>query len=204
MNVQRLVPLSGVAAVLALVASLAVAGSTPAADASTAKVVSFYTEHDAAQVASAILLGFGALFLLVFVALLAGRFGGGLGALCLGGGVLIASGFALFACLALALGQLADDLDPAALQALNVLNQALFYPVTIGASAVLLAGGIVSLTTGLLPRWLGRPALVLAVVAAIPSHVLGGALDHIGFFGFLGLLAWMLVVSVALARRPAV
>jgi hypothetical protein len=41
---------------------------------------------------------------------------------------------------------------------------------------------------------------VIAVVAAIPSHVLRGLLDHIGFGG-LGLAVWSLVVSVVLSMR---
>jgi xanthine/uracil permease len=49
-------------------------------------------------------------------------------------------------------------------------------------------------------RWLGWFAVVVALVAAIPSHVLGGTLDHIGFVAFAALGHWTLVVSVLLAR----
>jgi hypothetical protein len=52
-----------------------------------------------------------------------------------------------------------------------------------------------------LARWLGWLAVVLGVVAAIPSHVLGGALDHIGVLPVAGLALWTLVVSVLLVRR---
>jgi hypothetical protein len=40
-------------------------------------------------------------------------------------------------------------------------------------------------------------------VAAIPSHVLGGALDHIGVLPVAGLALWTLVVSVLVRRTEA-
>jgi hypothetical protein len=42
---------------------------------------------------------------------------------------------------------------------------------------------------------------VIAVVAAVPSHILGGSLDHIGFGGLPGLAAWSLVVSVLISVK---
>jgi hypothetical protein len=74
---------------------------------------------------------------------------------------------------------------------------------TIGASAFLLGAGAGVLRSRPLPlpRWLGWIAVVLGVVAAIPSHVLGGLLDHIGVVPVAGLGIWTLVVSVALARH---
>jgi hypothetical protein len=44
-------------------------------------------------------------------------------------------------------------------------------------------------------------AIVLGVTAAIPSHVLGGLLDHIGFIGFGGLGLWCGIVGVMLSAR---
>ncbi len=60
------------------------------------------------------------------------------------------------------------------------------------------------LRTELLPKWLGWVAVALGVVAAIPSHVLGGVLDHIGVVPVVGLGLWALIVSVLLARRTGV
>jgi hypothetical protein len=73
--------------------------------------------------------------------------------------------------------------------------------VTIGASAFFLGAGFAALRTSVLPRWLGWAALVLGVVSAIPSNVLGWFLDHIGYVGFIALCGWMLVVGVVLAVR---
>ena len=79
----------------------------------------------------------------------------------------------------------------------------MFFSVTIGAAAFLLGAGVAILRGAPLPQWVGWMAVLIGIVAAVPSHVLGGALDHIGFAGFLGLAAWSVVVSVFLARADA-
>jgi hypothetical protein len=101
------------------------------------------------------------------------------------------------------LGDLAGQVDDSTLRSIHVVSQELFFPVTVGASAFFLGAGFAALRTGVLPRWLGWAALVLGVVSAIPSHVLGGVLDHIGYVGFIGLCGWMLVVGLLLAVRGA-
>jgi len=42
---------------------------------------------------------------------------------------------------------------------------------------------------------------VSGVLTAIPSHLVGGVLAHIGFFGFFGLGVWTLIVSVMLLNK---
>jgi hypothetical protein len=88
-----------------------------------------------------------------------------------------------------------------AMQALHVLNQELFFPLTVGTAAFLLGAGAAALRSGALPSWLAWIAIALGAAAATPSHVLGGALDHVGFFAFVGLGIWTLVVSALLATR---
>jgi hypothetical protein len=70
MNEARLTPLSGVVAVIRMAAGFFAAGSTPSDDAPVSKIVAFYTTHDAAQVASGVLLSLGALLFLAFCAAL--------------------------------------------------------------------------------------------------------------------------------------
>ncbi len=77
------------------------------------------------------------------------------------------------------------------------------FTLTVGASAFMLGGGVAAMRTGALPRWLAWLAIVLGVIGAVPSHVLGGALDHVGFGAFAGLCVWTLIVGVLLAMRPA-
>ncbi len=208
MDANRLAPLSGVAATVLLVASQAAAGTTPAADAPVSEVVSYYSDHDTGQIASAVLLSLAALLLLVFAATLAtilrrGATVTGPVVLFLSGAIVLTVGLTIFAGLSLALGDLSGEVDESTLRSLNVLSQELFFPVTVGVSAFMLGAGFASLRTGALPRWLGWAALVLGIVSVIPSHVLGGVLDHIGFVPFIGLAIWTLVVGGLLAARGA-
>ena len=170
------------------------------------QIVAFYTAHDAAQVASGVLLSLGALFFLVFCAALASALWRSSAArlwlvVCFGGGLLFVVGITIAAGLAVFIGNLADRLDPAALQALHVANLLVVFPWTVGASAFLLGAAAAVLRSEPLPAWLGWMALVLGIVAAVPSHVLGGALYHIGVVPIAGLGIWTVVVSVLLARR---
>jgi hypothetical protein len=206
---KRLVPLSGAVAVGFILASFIAAGTVPKQDAPTSEVVSFYTDHESGQLVSASVLSLGALLFLVFMAVLRGELRRGEGtrdasrSLCFAGGILLVVGLTIFAGLTIALGDVANDIDPSALQALHVLNQEMFFPVTIGTAAFLLGAGAAVLQGGPLPKWLGWPTIAVAIVAGVPSHVLGGVLDHIGFAGFIGLAVWTLIVSVLLALRPS-
>jgi hypothetical protein len=124
--------------------------------------------------------------------------------LCLLGAGLLVVGLTIYAGLAISMADVADHVRNSALQALNVLaDGAVFvFLITIGTSAFLLGAAALVLTSRVLPRWLGWLAVALAIVAAIPSHVLGGALDHIGLVAFAGLGLWTLIVGVLLAYRP--
>ena len=70
MTLKRLVPLSGILAVILVVIGFLVTGETPDTDAPAQEVASFYTSHDSDLSASGILLALGALFFLVFFAAL--------------------------------------------------------------------------------------------------------------------------------------
>lgn len=172
-------------------------------------VVAFYTKHTGTQTASGVLMSLGALFLLIFSAMLASelrrrdeRASVSAALLLLGAGILVVS-LALFAGFSLAIADLVGHIDDATINVLNVLSQeaAFVFVVTIGTSAFMFGAGSGVLTTSIVPRWLGWVAIVLGVTAAIPSHVLGGLLDHIGFVGFAGLALWCAVVGVILATR---
>ena len=206
---SRLEPLSGVAAVVLIVASLAAGGTTPAPDAPVAKLLTFYVSHGTNQLVSAALFSLGALFFLGFTAFigiflrLAGDWYHPSTILCIAGGAVLVVGMTILAGLTLVLGDVAGRLDPSALQALHVLSQEMVFTLTVGASAFMLGSGAAAMRTGALPGWLAWLAIVLGVIGAVPSHVLGGALDHVGFGAFAGLCAWTLIVGVLLAMRPA-
>ena len=142
MGAKRLVPLSGVVAVVLIFAGFVTAGNTPKGTSSIAKVVAFYSKHSAAQTTSGVLLSLGALLFLVFSAAFAARIRSAHGAatLCLlGAGVLVA-GLTTYAGLSIAMADVVGHVDGSALQALNVLaDDAVFvFLITIGASAFLL------------------------------------------------------------------
>jgi hypothetical protein len=203
------VPVSGIAGILVIAASVITSGDTPGADAPVGDLVAFYAKHHAGQVASGALSSLGALLLLVFMVGLARRLRGdgadsGTDPAVLGlcGGVVLVVGLAIFAGLSVALGDVAEHVDPATLQALHVLSQEMVFPVTVGTSAFLLGSGVAALRSGGLPRWVGWMALVLGALAAVPSHVFGGVVDHIGFAAFIGLGVWTLIASVLLAGGP--
>jgi hypothetical protein len=203
----RFASLTGVAAVVVIAAGFATAGNTPAPDAPTGRLVLFYAAHDTGQLASGALLSLGALLFLVFAAFVCSmlrRAGGApsaMAVLCLAGGVIVVVGLTILAGFALALGDVAQHLGASALQAVHVLSEELVFTLTVGTSGFLLGAGLATLQTAALPRWTGWLALVFGVVAAVPSHILGGLLDHIGFVGFVGLGVWTLIISTLLITR---
>ena len=207
MDAKRLPPLSGVVAIVLIFAGFIVAGNTPKGTTSTAKVVAFYGEHTAAQTTSGVLLSLGALLFLVFAATFAARFRSeqGQAALCLLGAGVLVVGLATYAGLSIAMADVVGHIDSSALQALNVLagGPVFVFLLTVGTSAFLLGAAAMVFTGGVLPRWLAWWAVVFAVVGAIPSHVLGGTLDHIGLLAFAGLGIWTLIASVILTTTDA-
>jgi len=206
-DAKRLLPLSGVVAIVLIFAGFIVAGNTPKGTTSAAKVVAFYGEHTAAQTTSGVLLSLGALLFLVFAATFAARFRSeqGQAVLCLLGAGVLVVGLATYAGLSIAMADVVGHVDSSALQALNVLagGPVFVFLLTVGTSAFLLGAAAMVFTGGVLPRWLAWWAVVFAVVGAIPSHVLGGTLDHIGLLAFAGLGIWTLIASVILTTTDA-
>jgi hypothetical protein len=189
-------PLLGIASVALIVAAFLVGGETPDANDSAAKVIDFYKDNDSQQIWASLLLAYGAVFLVLFAAVLRSAMrpreggSGAVSALIPAGGVMLALGMLLFAGITFTLGDLADDLDPVAAQALNALNGDLFIPLAAGVWLFNLATGITVLRTGVLPRWLGWAMIVIGIVGMTPA----------GFFAFLLTGIWILIASVLLYR----
>ena len=194
---KRWTPLTGVAFVILLVISFIVSGSTPDPDDSAQKVVSFYKDNDTKEIVSALIGAYAALFFVFFAGVLRGTLRraepepGTLSVITFGGAVLAAVGALIFAALSFTLGDLADKLDPSAMQALNALSGDFFFPLSVGVSAFQIASGIATVRWGPLPKWLGWVGIVIGVVAVTPA----------GFFALLVSLAWVLVASIVLATR---
>jgi hypothetical protein len=192
---NRLVPLTGILAVVLIVVAAVVGGETPDVDDSIEQVRSFYTENDSDQMVSGVLLAYGAFFFLCFATALRRRLrrfeldGGGASALSFAGAIVFAGGALLFAGLSFALGDSADEIDPSALQALSVLNSDLFFPLAVGTLAFLVGTGIAVVKTGALPRWLGWVAIVGGLFSATPLF----------FVAIIVMGLWVLTASVLLS-----
>jgi hypothetical protein len=122
MRTRRFVPLSGVAAVILIMAGSGAAGNTPKPDAPVGRLVSFYTAHDTGQVISGVLMSLAAIFFLIFSAAVVEAFRGAevdvhlasmlsfAGALVFAAGLAIAAGFAVF------IGDVATHAEPSGLE----------------------------------------------------------------------------------------
>ena len=117
--------------------------------------------------------------------------GGMLSALVLTGTAIMAVGAGIDMTISVALAEAADDIDPAAVQALQALWDNDFLPIAIGIEVLLLSAGLSIVRYGALPKWLGWVALALALVGATP----------IGFVAFPGGGLWVILVSIMLAVR---
>jgi hypothetical protein len=111
----------------------------------------------------------------------------------LGGALMFAVGFGLFGGIDFALADTPSKLTPGAAQALNLLENDLFFPFAIGSITFGVATGLAIVRSGLLPAWLGWVVLVLGILAATPAALIG----------LVGLLIWSLVVSIMIFQRSA-
>ena len=107
------------------------------------------------------------------------------------GASILATGIAIDSTISFALSEAADDIDPAAAQALQALWDNDFMPFALGSIVLLLASGLSIVRHGALPKWLGWVAIVLGVISMTPA----------GFVGFLGAAVWVVIVSVMLSMR---
>ena len=114
----------------------------------------------------------------------------------LAGGIIFAVGVTIFAGLAFTAGDAVDDVKAGTIETIHALETDMFFTVAIGTGAFLLGAGVGTLKTDALPAWLAWAAIVIGVIAVTP----------LGFFAFLALGIWTLIVSVMLfmrAREPA-
>jgi hypothetical protein len=196
---SRLASLTGLAFTGLLVAAFVVSGSSPNADWSAERVVSWYTAHHDSQNATVYLLGYGALFALLFAATLRSYLrrrsnADGLIALGFGGGIVFVLALALAAGVTAAAVDVPGKIDPSAMQALNVLaNDLFFVSLLVGLASFAFGNGIAIAHSGVLPKWLGWLGIVIGVAAVIPL---------VGWFAFLAAIVWVGIVSIVMFLRP--
>ncbi len=197
MKREWLAPLTGVAFIALAIIGAIIGGEPPDADSPVQEIVDHYVDNKSsievgsflAVAAAVLLVFFGAYLRSVLGA--AERPGGMLSTLTLIGTSVVAIGIAIDTTILIALAEAADDIEPAAVQALQALWDNDFVPLALGALIFLISTGLSILRHGSLPRWLGWVALALAVIGFTP----------IGWLAFLGTGIWIVVVSVMLALR---
>jgi hypothetical protein len=110
------------------------------------------------------------------------------------GALVLAGGWFFTGAVHFALVDAADKNQPAVAHTLNLLDNNDFAPLVGGLAVMLLATGIATLLSPVLPRWLGWVSIVIGVLAV------AGPLGMIAFPLFF---VWVLVVSILLARSQA-
>lgn len=195
-SLGRWAPLTGaVFAVLFFVGAM-VGGNTPDSDASPQKVVTYFTSHRGHDQTSVFLIAYALVFGLFFAAalrsFLRGRSADGLVGLGVSGMTVLAAGGATFLGFDFAASDVPGKISPAALQALNVLQNDVFFALLIGTGVFLIGYGLAIVRSAALPAWLGWVAVPLGVIAVTP----------IGWLVLLfALPLWSLIVSVLVFLR---
>jgi hypothetical protein len=196
-NREWLAPLTGVAFIVLGIVAFAIGGEPPDAEEPVQEIIDFYVEDKDSVQISAVLAAVAGVLLIFFGAYLrkvlsaAEGPGGVLSPLVLVGTAVMAVGIAIDGTISFALAEAVDDVDPAAVQALQALWDNDWVPIALGVLVFLLSAGISIVRHGALPKWLGWVAIVLALTGPTP----------IGFAAFLGGAVWIAVVSVLLALR---
>ncbi len=196
----RWAPLTGVVFAVLLFVGAMISGNTPDADASPQKVVSFFESHRGSQHASLFLIAYSIVFGLFFAAALRSYLRsrlaeGSLVGLGVSGMTVLAASAATLAGINFAATDVPGKISPTAEQALNVLQNDVFFGLLIGAGVFLIGYGLAIVRSVALPRWLGWAAVLFGIVAVTP----------IGWITLVfALPIWSLIVSVLMLMRQEV
>lgn len=194
---KRLAPLAGIVFVGLTVAGIVVSGNTPSSGSSGVKVLAWYKSHHGATVAQVVLFGYAALFAVVYFASVASylrsRGADVTATVIISGGVLMAAGLGLAAGTEAALGDKTGSLSAGAAQALNQIQEDLFFITLFGGLALAtLAMAGAMLRTKALPKALGIVTLIVGI----------GALSAIGsWFAFMASGPLTIVIAVYVYQR---
>jgi hypothetical protein len=198
---SRWAPLASIpAAALIVVALFSGGNDSPSDNASAAQVFKFYTAHATGQKVSSVTGALGLVFLVFFAVALARRVraggaGGWLGSGAIGGAVLAVAGFLPVMAFSFILASDVKFLQPAAAQALNVLQNDFFLPAVAGFVVFGIVGGLAAAVSKAPARWMGWVLFAIGIAAAVPP---------VSWFALLATFLWVLVAGIWLAvQRPA-
>jgi hypothetical protein len=203
-NWARWSPATGIIFVALWIVGFAITSGTPDSGSSNAKIVAYYADsgHRARDIAGLFLVLAASLLFVCFLAVLRARLVsaagnlGGLAAAAFGAGLVSAALW--FAAVAVFVGPStarADtsrfQLDPDTFRLLNDVGYTLWFGGTTVAAVTVAATAVLSMRTGLLPKWLTWLSFVVAASMLVAFF----------FVPILIFLGWVLVVSLALLWR---
>ena len=191
-------PLTGLLFVGLTVAGAAISNSTPNSDATGARVIAFYVAHRHDQRLGDILFVFASLFFVFFAGSLHGYLrrtptAQAASTLVVAGAVLVAAGLSVVSGIDYALADVPSHISAGAAQALNVLDNDVFFTVSVGGCVFGIASAVAILRGARLPNWLGWVAVVIGIAMATPAF----------WFAGLVLFVWVLIVSTLIYLRSA-
>ena len=199
MRAARLVPLTGLLFVVLTLASFAIGGEPPDADAAPGEVVEYWVDNDDTGMIGALVEALAATSLVFFGASLHRALRdvaptGPLPVAAFGGAVVAAAGVGVDASLRFAASDLAGDVSPEVLQTINALWSDFFFPMVVGMAALVLAASLAALAAKeLMPTWMAWIGVLVVVVLFTPA----------GFVGFMVGGLWIAALSVLMSRRAA-
>lgn len=186
-------PFTGVIFVVLFVVILILIGQgQDATDKTAQEIVNHYQDNNTKESIGSILIAFASVFILYFGGWLRRMLrdaegpDGILSTVVFGAAVVFSAGAAIGGSIHLALADLADDIDPIALQAINGIDFDLFFFFPVGLGTMILATGISAVRHGSLPRWLAWVSVVVGVVFFSPVF----------WVDFVAAPLWILIVSI--------
>jgi hypothetical protein len=186
-------PLCGViAVVLGVVVTILIGQGQDATKKTAEEIVNYYKDNNTKESIGSIMIGIVGVFTLFFSGWLrrvlrdAEGPEGILSTVVFGAGVVFAAGAAIGGSIHLALPDLADDINPVALQAINGIDYDMFEFFPVGLGTLALAGGISIVRHGAFAKWVGWVGIVAGAVFFTPGF----------FIAFVLVPLWILIVSV--------
>ena len=186
-------PFTGVIFVALVVVILILIGQgQDATDKTAQEIVNHYQDNNTKESIGSILIAFASVFILYFGGWLRRMLrdaegpDGILSTVVFGAAVVFSAGAAIGGSIHLALADLADDIDPIALQAINGIDFDLFFFFPVGLGTMILATGISAVRHGSLPRWLAWVGVVVGVLFFSPVF----------WVDFVAGPLWILIVSI--------
>jgi hypothetical protein len=192
-----LAPLTGVLFFVVVIVSFIVMGEPKDAEEPVEEIVGFYADNEDEVKLSSFLGVLGALLLISFGAYLRNYFRRAMGpdelapTIAFVGTVIVAIAIAIDGTISFALAESADNIDPAAVQALQALWDNDFLPFILGVTAFLLGTGAAILRSGALPKWLGVVMILALIIGFTPIGWVAGIIAGLS----------VLVISVMLTMR---